>query len=354
MRRATVGTHATRRGFLAGAGAAAAGAGAAAAGAGAAAAGAGAAAAGTELLGPPQAQPAQAKGRPAGIRGAAAEAKRLCDLGPLRELGGTWVGRGFNVISLPDFDNLAGPQPFRVKVDATIETLAFTPIGGPVPNRGSNGQKDIKLHGFSYLQRISNALDSSAMHIEPGFWLRVPATQVPLLGETIVRQGSIPHGTSVMAIGQPIPLVKGGPKIGVASTRPIANPPRNPDPITPAYLARFPVAPPPPDFPQPFLDDPNLALKAAIVGQNIVETVVLDVSTSPRGIDQALFPTGVLNIPFLTKNANATRMDAIFWIEKVQQDDGSHFFQLQYTQTVLLHFLDIDWPHISVATLVKQ
>jgi hypothetical protein len=28
--------------------------------------------------------------------------------------------------------------------------------------------------------------------------------------------------------------------------------------------------------------------------------------------------------------------------------------QLQYTQTVILNFLGINWPHISVATLLKQ
>ena len=47
-------------------------------------------------------------------------------------------------------------------------------------------------------------------------------------------------------------------------------------------------------------------------------------------------------------------MKAIFWIEKVQQADGTHFMQLQYTQTVILFFKNISWPHISVATLVKQ
>jgi hypothetical protein len=47
-------------------------------------------------------------------------------------------------------------------------------------------------------------------------------------------------------------------------------------------------------------------------------------------------------------------LDATFWIETVQQPDGSTFLQLQYTQTVLLNFLGIDWPHISVATLTKQ
>lgn len=63
---------------------------------------------------------------------------------------------------------------------------------------------------------------------------------------------------------------------------------------------------------------------------------------------------GILNIPFVTQNANAAKLDAIFWIETVQQPDGSTFLQLQYTQTVILNFLGINWPHISVATLVKQ
>jgi hypothetical protein len=29
------------------------------------------------------------------------------------------------------------------------------------------------------------------------------------------------------------------------------------------------------------------------------------------------------------------------------------FLQLQYTQTVLLNFLGLSWPHVSVATLRK-
>jgi len=54
------------------------------------------------------------------------------------------------------------------------------------------------------------------------------------------------------------------------------------------------------------------------------------------------------------RNANATKLDAIFWIETVEQPDGSTFLQLQYTQCVILNFLGIDWPHISVSTLTKQ
>ena len=76
--------------------------------------------------------------------------------------------------------------------------------------------------------------------------------------------------------------------------------------------------------------------------------MVLSVSTVP------LKCGGVLNIPFVVSNAKVTQMNAIFWIEKVRQADGTHFMQLQYTQTIILNFLNINWPHISVATLVKQ
>jgi hypothetical protein len=94
------------------------------------------------------------------------------------------------------------------------------------------------------------------------------------------------------------------------------------------------------------VQNPNHVLEAAILGQNITKTVVLQISTVPNG--------SIGNIPFVVPNANATKLDAIFWIETVQQPDGSTFLQLQYTQTVILNFLGIDWPHISVATLTKQ
>ena len=109
----------------------------------------------------------------------------------------------------------------------------------------------------------------------------------------------------------------------------------------------------PPGFQPPFLKNPNLALEDAILGQNIIKTEVLSIST--KKTDGPPFQGGgLLNIPFLDSNAKATQMDAIFWIETVQQPDGTQFMQLQYTQTVILFFANISWPHISVATLVKQ
>jgi hypothetical protein len=64
-----------------------------------------------------------------------------------------------------------------------------------------------------------------------------------------------------------------------------------------------------------------------IEGQNIAHTVVIQVSTAA-----AQGWTGIPNIPFVVRNANALRMDAIFWIETVQPSNGDPFLQLQFVQ----------------------
>ncbi len=288
----------------------------------------------------PQTPPTQKKPDPLHFRASAPHATMAERLGPLANLPGTWVGKGFNLISLPDFHD---GKPFRLQLNATVENLAFTPIGGKIPNRGS-AQDDVMLYGLSYLQRVSDASSDGALHIEPGLWLHVPATTMPSVPESVVRQATIPHGDSLLAMGNVIPTVNGGPLISPVDSTPALNPPGAP--LDANYLAPFANPPLPAGFKLTYVKNLNLALQDAIAGQNIVKTTVLIVSTSNNG--------GILNIPFVTSNANATKLDAIFWIETVQQSDGSEFLQLQYTQTVILNFLGIDWPHISVATLVKQ
>lgn len=108
-------------------------------------------------------------------------------LGPLAELPGTWMGSGFNLISLPDkHEN----KPFRLKLNATQETLAFNRIGAPIPNRGS-GQDDIEFLGLHYLQLINDAQDHSALHLEPGIWLNVPPTTDPKADTTPRRFAAV-------------------------------------------------------------------------------------------------------------------------------------------------------------------
>jgi len=259
------------------------------------------------------------------------------ELGALAKLPGTWVGNGFNLIARPDKQ---GGLPFFLELDATKETLEFTPISGPIPNRGSE-QDDISFLGLTYLQRVSDAFTNGGLHIEPGIWLSVPATSAPQAEASVVRMATVPHGTSLLAQGRGF-TVQGGPQIEPVSSTPTKV---NGEPIAElGYLDPFDNATLPQGIPQGAVANPNLVLTEAIKDQNITETVVLIISTQPSG--------GIENIPFLVENANAISMNAVFWIETVQLEGGT-LLQLQYTQTVVLQFDEINWPHISVGTLLK-
>lgn len=112
------------------------------------------------------------------------------------------------------------------------------------------------------------------------------------------------------------------------------------------------------------VDNPNSVLAAAISRQKITQTTVLTIdTTAPAVPPPPVAPStggGTDNIAFLQggvagPNAAAAQMRAVFWIEHVAAGDyGPAFLQLQYTQTVLLNFNGLSWPHVSVATLRKR
>jgi len=153
------------------------------------------------------------------------------------------------------------------------------------------------------------------------------------------------------------------------------------------------------------LDDPNSVLRDHIASQHIDSTTTITISTSPP---QPLFGGGTDNIAFLLgfpgatsnpnnsgQNAQTLIMNATFWIETVEHTivlppfpeppaepielrpeehtPGAPFptfivrppvpiprphpitirtTQIQYSQTVILNFNGLSWPHVSVATLV--
>jgi hypothetical protein len=282
-------------------------------------------------------------------------------LGLLAALAGRWSGGGFNLISLPDFDSTppsTGPKPFRTLLSATHETLEFTPIGANVPNRGSqlqsntaDGQPDITIFGLRYLQRINDADSHEPLHIENGFWLNVPSSKIPKEDASVVRQGSIPHGSSILAQGNAFQSPNGKPAFATLDSTPQRNPPGAAlgsgylQPLTDATLPAHITN-------KDAVKNPNVVLADAIkpFSEHLKSTTVLTVSSKTAG--------GVLNIPFLqnttSNNAAATSVEATFWIETVQPDSGHSFEVLQYSQIVTLNFLGIDWPHISVATLFRQ
>jgi hypothetical protein len=126
-------------------------------------------------------------------------------LGPLTDLPGNWMGRGFNLVSLPrDPNPTEDSNLFRLKLSATMEALSFTLIGAPIPNRSS--AEDIEFLGLNYFQQIANAETGEGLHVEPGFWLNLPDA-------TLARLSTIPHGNSLLAQGNVIDAIPGPPPI---------------------------------------------------------------------------------------------------------------------------------------------
>lgn len=290
-------------------------------------------------------------------------------LGLLADLPGKWTGKGFNQIWRP----FHGTSDRFLELNLTEETLEFSESVGAIPNRGLL-QSDIELAGIHYLQQVKDVLADVGIHIEPGFWVTIPLTTDPAEPATVARMASIPHGTTVNAQGMAT-TVSGGPIIDPVSIRPftigsapppntaVAFPPFNEADLSVATTFRLP-SPIPSSITQTMVNNPNSVLTAATAGQTITQTTVLLISTkAPATPPPPAAPNvggGTDNVAFLQggpagPNADAAQMTATFWIEKVAA--GPHepaFLQLQYSQTVLLNFNGLSWPHVSVATLRKQ
>lgn len=296
-------------------------------------------------------------------------------LGPLAFLAGSWRGNGFNAIWRPD--NGQPPENSMIhrflELNLTNDGFDFHVIPGVVPNRGFANQADLDLYGLHYLQRVSDAdpapppsnpdgysqTANQALHIEPGLFMNVPASQQPSSGNTpivnepaIVRMASIPHGVTVLmqgpnpgmtpTLGKPnIPALT--PFINPNGTYPGLNPipfpgpytvPPQPPPVPPGpnppavgiqpavangtqhvipeiNIALDTFAPgsqstgPYPETFQGFIDDPNSVLRDAIAGQDILGFIAINLTTdtlSANGLPTlgvgSLYEA-VSNIPFL-------------------------------------------------------
>ena len=289
-------------------------------------------------------------------------------LGPLKDLPGTWAnlpglpGRGWNMIALP-FEG--SPLRYRLLLNQYNETLKFSTVDKGVPNRGLPGpgepDADQLLAVLDYEQTIEQiaAADSPEsglagepglpIHHEPGLWIHILNRRTNDLD--VARLATIPHGNSALALGRSFES-EGQPAIPAANGLPIGVD----QDLSTGYLAPY----------KHFDDDlfrglftpvhPNLLLAEANSGVEIVRTTKLEVDTK-------LESGGIVNLPFIEREADATEMTATFWIQELAEagPDGRPKLRLQYTQTVFLDFFPrrdgqpgrIRWPHISINTLEK-
>ena len=282
--------------------------------------------------------------------------------GSLEELAlleGTWVGnQGWNLISVP-IKGSPNPSDFKVLIAPYMEVLTFSPVAGAVPNRGHVGTQ--KNFAIEYTMQINDLINKSGMHAETGMFINQSNELAP--GEPrITRQSIVPHGNSLLAFGDaetergehlsfqdraeklneafsPRPKVNKGKFVGyeegfegvVAKVMKEFEGQTTFDPLKPA------------DF-----------LLESIKDQNITTMVTLDLKCDNNSKDLG----GILNTPFITKNADTPAMHSIFWIEEVDLGNDESFMQLQYLQVVDIVFPTggdtiITWPHVSLNTLVR-
>lgn len=278
-------------------------------------------------------------------------------LGILISLVGKWAGTGLNLIWRPQQPD-SGSDHF-LEINRTEDSIEFDGIPGGIPNRGLL-QADLTMSGIRYVQQVSDSNLDAGLHVEPGLWLSIPASTNPPLPATIARLATIPHGTTVLAQGIEEPATSGPPVIPPVSITPfqIGNPGASQSfaeqtlatdtnfRTSGAGLA---------GVTQEMLDDPNSVLRTALDGLSIASAVTLRVSTDDTA---PVLGGGVANTAFLQgdpasgPNAVAQRMDATFWLQTSQGSSKPDV--LQYSQTVLLNFNGLTWPHVSVGTLRRS
>jgi hypothetical protein len=276
-------------------------------------------------------------------------------LGPLAGLAGTWSGQGFNTIWRPHRDT----SDHFLELNVTNDQIALQVINGQIPNRGLLTPQ-IFMHGLTYLQQISDANVSvngvpAGLHIEPGVWVNVPPTTDPQEPATVARLASIPHGTTITIQGT-VTTAPGGPSIPAVSltpfneghpNQPIDFPEQHLNQSTPFRTSGAGLT----GITQAMLDNPNSVLTKN--PPNVTTTTRLHVSTTPGvpdvggGTSNTAFLVGTKDGP----NADPAHVTATFWLQTLAGQTEPT--RLQYSQTVLLNFNQISWPHITVATLTK-
>lgn len=285
------------------------------------------------------------------------------DLGPLAGLVGEWASPqdkpfGWNVIAVP------GPkdtQGFTLEVIPYTETLTFTPIV-VAGNRGpiiDGVQQEQNIVGLMYNQTIHSLCETDLckkmgfekgreIHAETGMFLYMTNLSSKF---SIARLSSIPHGNSLLALGNSQQLSQPGNNFfGPAPIAPRAVPGTFP---LPNGYGEFQYQQSP-QFPGIFdQSNPNTFLRETLGNANIVNMTTLLLSTDNKD-------GGILNVPFITNHVNATKLKSTFWIQQIDDGKGGTVQQLQYSQTIDLvfpatgHPQPIIWPHVTINTLLKK
>lgn len=310
------------------------------------------------------------------------------DLGPLKLLPGTWAnlrdpkdpgagpleGRGWNLIALPFATKKDQGSNYRVLMNQYNERLIISTKDEGVPNRGiepnppsgvETAETDQTLVALDYEQGVVHIATAdfpdsnlkqplnSAIHHEPGLFLFMKNQTAN--GIDIARLGTVPHGNSLLALGASAPPTPGKPVIPPFSSLPIGL--ANNDVENSEYLKPY----------KHFIDKPFLDLFSPDKTHDLLERA-LDgfgpvLRTTTFHFSTKVETAGIVNIPFITKQASATEMDVTFWLLELEEvgADGQPRLILMYHQVVMLEFFQrsdgieglVKWPHVSINTMER-
>ncbi len=277
-------------------------------------------------------------------------ANNLCGVGDLQRLLGTWISpsgaraQGYNVMPLPQRGELI------TKNFLYYEEMSFT-SPGIAPNRGDMGVQQA-CAALTYEQRVYFAEGPAAnmlVHFENGLWLNTTfavqrdGAYIPVVPGSapvppeymypLVKQVSVPHGNSILAVGAVSPF-RGQPDIPVPS---LTMPPFGPANIPNPNMA--------------LVDRNNNLLRAgAMFGPDGVHLHV----SSNNGPG-----AGIRNIAFEQRHVKVTSYEMDIWLVSVNVDRATQT-QLQYTQTIAMDIVQspnsppIPTLHVTANSLMQK
>jgi hypothetical protein len=288
-------------------------------------------------------------------------------LGPLLGLVGNWNSPmaagsqlGYNVMPLPQ-DGTAGSANVILRDFHYYEEMTFSAIPGDAANRGGDYQQNCWV--LFYEQRVYFGSDAgpaanTLVHAENGDWLHLvnvpqmkginenmgdeplPNGRIPQPAFPIVKQVSVPHGNSILAVGNSS-TGTGAPPISEVNTIPTGSG-VNADLLSIYNRGVY--------DPENLMLNPNYVLQQQITNNNVGEKAI--VSYTQFNVSSKNGNGDVRNILFERKKAKVTDFHTTFWLEKLA--DGTS--QLQYSQTIEMTFIDnpnVTFYHIDANTLTK-
>lgn len=303
---------------------------------------------------------------------------QLDAVGALQYLVGTWTnqdlanGQGgpdnpysYNLMVLPEHGS---PEGFILKNMQYYEEITFSPIHGNAANRGGMGvqvgnplfyEQRIYISPASgtYIEGQVHAMVSNTLvHAENGAWLvmtssdqfvgpygaapnTVPNSTPPTGYPTLVKQIAVPHGNSVLALGE------------APADQPQSGSPSIPDltgTVVPSGINPAPYDTQDAGNPSPaFALNPNQPIMEALNVAPVANYIMFQVDSNNSS------GGAVTNIGFEQQHADVVQYSATYWLERLEGSDN--YNQLQYTQTIVLKIpingQDVLFPHVTSNTL---